>query len=534
MQAYTPYWLEAQEEELGALWGQHPIYKDHLTELAAQGMLTAFYDNSIDQVETRRTLLYHYLKGPFGTASDDALTLFRRTLPVGTFLPKVVNNLCIAYNQAPARTWKSGDTANDRATQQLRQVYEQFGANGRLQIAYRYMKLCSGVALRPYVGGQKSGKARMQIEILTPDLFRYKTSSLLPDVLTELVRPLVEYRENKVRTVFEVWTDTEIRYTDLTGSTTKYLNDDGEEVEAIDNPYGRIPYMVARLVEPNTMQTFGSGLFDVVEANLAANLYQWLADNSIAYESFGVWVATNMGLQNESKLRLGFGKLVAKDDVGNSADMAEPKLENISNNGQYGDMRSHRTGHIEDVLRGLGLPDSVITSQGGAPPSGIARMLERAELIEQRNADLPLLKLMEAEFSDLVTTVYNIDVAKTTNTQPIPTGLTLDVQFQEEGLILEPSVRLDMNIKALLAGVMLPSRFVREEAGKEVSSEPEAVQYILDNATLIEPIRSVLNGGSPTAATTTTGTQQMPTEAMQSAMIASPEDVAEETEDIET
>lgn len=497
--AYIPYWWSAFLDDKATVnsWAGLDNYNGQLAEMAIHQMLTAFYDTTADQVEYRRTLLYHYLAGPFGTESDDALTLFAKSLPVQSFVPKVVNNLCIAYNQAPERSWKKGETVDANATKQYRQLYEQMGADGRLQTAYRYMKLCSGVAIRPYVGG----KGRMQLEILTPNLFRYRTRALYPDMLEEFVLPLLEVYKGKERNVFEVWTAERHYFMDDKGRETDFRSDFAKPLTGEDNPYkgpdgvGRIPYMIARLVEPNTMQTFGAGLLDVVEANLAANAYQWLADHSIMFESFGVWVATNMGLSNESKARLGFGKMIAVDGVDKEA--AESRLDNTSTNGQYSAMIEYKKTRVEEAERNTGLPNDVVSGDADAL-SGVSRALKRKELDEQRRTDLPLLKTMEVELSDVVTVVHNTDVVKRLRDRgeraplALPTGLTLDVEFKDEPIINDPATQFVEDTKAFLAGLTTATDYVKSWSGKTFETEAAAIEYITERQIVSSRVRPAI------------------------------------------
>lgn len=498
---YKPYWYDAFPEAQKNLWASHKMWGDtaSIESLASFAMLTAFFDNSVDQIEQRRNLLYHYLLGPFeDNKEDDALRMFRRTLPVTTWIPKVIQNLCVAYNQSPTRTWNKpgSETEEKTGTELLRKVYKQMRADGRLQVAYRYAKLCSGVAIGVYVGR----RGRLQIEILTPDLFRFETPTLFPDEITYFTRPLIERKGDKRRTVFQVWTSEKMYYTDCTGEVTEYWDSELGEYSpegGIDNPYGRVPYIVCRLIEPNTLETFGAGLFDIVEGNIVANKHQWMADSSITYEAFGHYLGVNLGI-GEGRVKMGFGRGTFVEGIESSGEMAPPSLDVVSNNGQYDRMLEFRDNYVEALQRGLGLPQSVYAKNSGAPPSGIARKLERLELLEQRDSDIDLLKLFEQEFSDLVTLVYNTDVATTPGFKAIPEGLDINVQFEEEGILDEPAAAFDRDLKALLAGVILPSRFVRDHAGKEVASEKEAIDYILTNQKLLESVRAGLNGGTPT------------------------------------
>lgn len=499
IEAETPYYLDALRNPVETIWGRHPIYGQpgHIEDICFYQMLSSFYENDKEDIRNRKDLLYSYLAGPFETGTlDSTLDKLRRWLPSESFLVKVTNALAIAYNDAPTRAWRRAGTDTPHPSSDLlARVYRQIRADGYFQTAHRYAKLASGCVVRPYVGA----RGRIQIEILSPDLCRIETRPGFPDTIDSLTRPLVR---SDGATVFEMWEATRYRYLDYRGDDTWFDDGDGGRLTGDQaNPYGRVPYIVMRLVEPLDVKTFSGGLFEIAEQNLHRNKIRWLGDASITYESFGHWVAQNLGLKGH--VSLGFGKMTIVENAGDKeTGEAPPNLFNVATNGQYGQMGPYGSSYVEEMQMAAGLPESDVVRQGGTPPSGISRYIARLGLLEQRKNDILYLGTFEQDFTDLLCTVYNIDVAAKTDAAslPVPGETEIDVTFAEERILLEPDKAFDLYTKQFTAGVMTATQYVREVAGRDFATDEEAIAYIVENKRLYAAIAS---GGVPEPGTTT-------------------------------
>ncbi|MEO5929753.1 MAG: phage portal protein [Candidatus Kapaibacterium sp.] len=496
------YWFDALVVEVSSIWGAHRRWGSihHLEELCYYAALTTFYDADRYDIRNRRRLLYYYLSGVFATESpDDPLVIHAHKLPIDSFVPKVVDNLCDAYSDAPTRTWGGSGSVNDSITTTLRDVYKAMGADGRLQSAYRYAKLCSGVAVRPYI----DARGGWRVAIIPPDMFRYETDDN-GDVLTMVVIPTRRYDEKgNPETVFQVWNDQAYWEEDYRGNRRLFMAPATEQmVSEIVNPYGRVPYELLRLVEPNNDDTFGGGLFSLVEGVLACNMLRFAEDCSAVLESWGQWVAVNMGFSDKGGARLGFGRMTAVDGVQAPGEggTVPPTLDHVAAVGQHINIAQTRKSRARELMRGEGIPDSIASDQGATPASGLARALERAELLERRRADIALLAPFEQRFSDLTITVYNTDGPGRMGASKLPTAVPVSTDFADEQILDDPSKRWEMNTRRLLAGVMTPSQYVKLEMGVDYAiSNEAAIAMIEANQKLVDPIRVVLGaiGGAP-------------------------------------
>lgn len=531
---------------MSELWGDHPEFglPDSIAELCGYRMLTSFYDSGFRDVENRRELLYHNLMGVgYDTSEVGVLAPNRARLPVATFLPKVVRTLATAYSTPPVRTWENpdsgqiiitanADTGGDGAatetpeTIRLREICAADGIDGRLQDALRYAKLCSGCVVGAYIGA----RGRTQVQILTPDLCRWKADPLFPDHLTELWLPMIRRTDANGEpladgpvTVYQVWTDSEVKYVDASGDPDSedafYFepperDEDGNLPEGIEdgdlepiksrpNPYGRIPFVVMRLAEPNSYDTFSGGLLWLAEECIRANATQWNAEMSEHYDSHGHWVTINMKLDGTVP-RFGVGGYSSVEGA-DAGDMLPPSITNIPAGGQYTNLSEQRRNQIKDALRLAELPESEIVEQSGNPPSGVSRILERMPLIELRRQDIETLRFFEQEFWDMLIRVRNVDTAGFE--EPLPEGLKVSVTFADESMILEPKDEVELAKARFDAGLISASQYVKDAGGQTFTDDREAARFIIENQKVRKSIEAgIVPGEEPGGGTAADGT----------------------------
>lgn len=528
----TPYYVTALAPEIQKSWGDHHIYgkPDHIAEMCGYRMLTSFYDDGFPEIHNRRELLYHRLASFYQTDDEAILPRVRGILPVDSVLPKIVDTLATAYADPPTRRWVTGG-AEAPESSILRGIFERDGIDGRLQAALRRAKLLSGCIVGAYVGA----RGRWQVQIVPLDLCRFETHEQFPDQLTSITFPLVREHDEHGKPiksdgdsqgvrVYQVWTDTEIRYENGDGEEDFFWepdeDDDGNPIIGDDgvparravvrrsNPYGRIPYTILRLVEPDSMATFGGGLAWAADTMCAINGIETNADLSAHFEAHGHWVAVNLGLTEGKRPRFGIGGMTAIDNVDGAQERAAPSLQNVAQNGSYGQLAEYRTERIKDLMRAAGVPESEI-QRGGNAPSGVARYIERKPLLEQRRSDIRNLTFFEREFSDLLIRVYNADIAERSGGKvaPIPERLPLEVTFADEDLILEPKDLADLTNARADAGLISPSRYVRDMTGQTVASDEAAVELIRRNRALF----AAIDAGEPVESESQEGVADTPT-----------------------
>jgi len=185
--------------------------------------------------------------------------------------------------------------------------------------------------------------------------------------------------------------------------------------------------------------------------------------------------------------------MTALDDVAGGEDgSAPPSLDYVATSGQYEALHQTKQQRKADILKGLGLPDSVVSGTQ-QPLSGIARVLERLELSEMREEDVLHLTPFETAFARLVARVYNTDYAIPQGGPLLPEAeLETRVQWGAEPVYLDPKDRRALNVEAAKEGWISPAKFLLEEGGVSASDDLEAITIIKHNremfALLTEPV----------------------------------------------
>jgi hypothetical protein len=412
------YYYDAFSPDFSFYWGTTK-FGSEVKELCFYRTLTCFYREAMDDVEDRRRLLFYYLRHEFSSENaDDAVMRLAHQLPIDSFVPKALNNLCLAYKQPPTRMWGAGDDA-DAYSEDFAAVYEEMNFDREAQDLYRLAKLCNVVKVRPWV---HTATGAMKLQVLTPDLYRVATDEDGEEI------ELWHQTEHNGEAAHRVWTLTETYIADNEGKPVR-----GTEQQ---NHYGRIPYATLRMQSLVPGDPYGGGMFSLVEANLVANKKEFAAAVGMTMNAFGVWVAINAEM-TEGGGAITPDKLIIADGVkGDDNSFIPPHVEHVVGNAMFGAVREDKRQGMKDALRSAGLPSSLIEENVGTPPSGVARVMERQELLEQRDADKLTLAVFERDFADLVALVTNKDGYEI----PLPEEFDFQVDYAEERIYQEPAV----------------------------------------------------------------------------------------------
>jgi hypothetical protein len=130
---------------------------------------------------------------------------------------------------------------------------------------------------------------------------------------------------------------------------------------------------------------------------------------------------------------------------------------------------------MRERLRMTGLPDSIVSENAGTPASGIARVIERQELIEQRDADKLSLKWFERDWARLLAIVANAGGWKG---GPLPEEFEFNCDFAEERIYLEPDADYELARKRASNGDMDLVQYAREVLGID-ETNPEKIAKII-------------------------------------------------------
>lgn len=446
--SHKEYYFDAFSEEYRRIWvGMQSIAEDpaELQSLSYFRALTCFLKSDEAAVTDRRRLLYAYLLPEFqNRTAEDTLNRYRKQLPVRSTVRRVIKNICTAYDEQPTRKFTAGESAADEIIDQtMAAIYEEMRVATQFQRIYHRARLTGMVLARPlYING------RWHVDYLTPDQFRLETD---PDDVRTIISVTYPRATNDGGVEYVKWTNDFIMNIDMNGRT----------VQEQPNPYGRIPFVVCRLAEDDTVYT--SGMLELVESQLGVNKLKFLSNLSAVFAGAPVWVATNFNSPNltitpERILRVDGVRMAEGQDI-------PPTLEAVTPDASYRDMDEYAREQERTMQHDEGIPPSMTSTEAVTPPSGIARLVERNEILELRYSDQKALREFERAFAEMTALVAQTDVGT-----PVD-AISLQVQFADESIIIEPDKEYTFDKQKLQDGVMTVQSFYQKWAGLEMDED---------------------------------------------------------------
>lgn len=487
------YWFDALFNEVSVVWGRHPKFSapEYLERIAFHAFLTTFYDETLADIDNRRRCLYKYAAGPFATdEKDDPLNVNAHKLPIDSVIPKIIRNTATSYVEPPKRTWTINGEISDTITEVMNSIYKGSSADAKLVDAEGYTELCGGCAVRFYLD---SGK-KWQMQILPPDHFQCIHDG---ERITHFCYATARQTATGYKTIFCNWTPDLYFETDYSGTkeSIPIKNDLGEltaSTKELPNEYGVVPFVIMRSNGNVTGDIFGGSMFSAVESMLALNLQRFSEDNSSVFESWGQWTLINWDT-TKRRIRLGPGRaLVAEQVSTGEGQLAPPSADNVAPAASYVNLYNVRKERQRDLMRSESIPESIASDSATAPQSGYSRFIERAELHELRKYQKPMRIKFEHELTTLAVIVYNVEVATPSGFPLLPIDISVDTAFVEEIITSDPATEFANDVKQLIGGGLLPSKFASKWLSIEVSTEEDAVQVIEDNLLRIARIAGPL------------------------------------------
>lgn len=492
---HREYYELAFAAEYRAIWNGVPFVResnDEIASLAYYRALMSFYDRDPVAIVDRRKLLYAYVSELFSTKDDDSLlNRYRKSLPVDSGIRRVVRNLATAYDEPPKRSFSEDSTSPTQI--EMARLYSEMNAAASFQQIHRRARLVSLVAVRPYVVD-----GTMRVDFMTPDNFRVITSPTDVQTPVEIWFPKIDA---EVGLVYERWTRASRRLDRETGGVVEtpgvreIVDGDGNVLDQMENPYGILPFAFLRT--DDDLQTYPGGMLELVEAQLDANKTKFLANTNVDFASSPAWFGINLRATN---LRISPDRLLAYDNVIEGDGMpVPPSLEAISPDGKFAELDEFRANRERRQALAEGIPPSMLTDQVSTPPSGISRVVERSEIIDLRNSELPALRRFEEEFAKIVATVSNVDAGTSIDIDSI----VVSIDFAEERIYVEPDAEYNSDKQRMNDGVLDPREFYRKWSGFDSAiEEDELVRIVTERATLVRRIEEAKSGAPADAAPT--------------------------------
>lgn len=411
---YPIYW-DAYGDYYKNLWyGINEVYKNDLIikDLCYFHALSCFYFDTEEDYLDRQLLLYHYLKPSFNWKDQDSiLNKNFDILPIESTTKINLSNICTAYDDPPSRLFSNTISINQEWTE----LYNNSAIDSQMQDIYELAKLCNVVLVAP-IFKEEEGENRLKLHIMSPDGFRVKCNPNNQWQIQELIYP--DYGMNN-EIIYHVWTDTSYFIKDREGKIsveemTNLGNADGS------NPYGKIPYVLLKLRKGKEL--IDGGKWAMIQNNLRNNKTLFGSELISTLTAFPIPFGINIESGRISPdIILGAKANLTTEDV-------TPDFHWISPETVYNDLLEFYNSLSDLERQKLGIP------QDSANESGIARIISRQRLIEERIRDLAMLANFEKELANMALLVGSTDGY--IKNEPLNFG----INYAEERLYIEPEI----------------------------------------------------------------------------------------------
>lgn len=431
-------------------------------------LLNIFDSESEIAYRHRGDALYFLVNNVFSSDDPkDVLNTQRRLLPANNWVSKALDSICIAYNDFPSRVFKEENSGVD---QYMRRLYDRNLVDVELREIYRAATLNNFVLARPFFVKGKETRLKFQ----TLDL-----SNCVPvfdgdGELSEVWIPSGEVeKEDPKKYRFKVWTKDKIYF----------VNYEGKNITTIDNTQREIPFVPLILKRSKVGAAEDGGLFSLVTANLIDNLLHWTGLNSALFNSFSVWIATNLKWTSNKSAKLFPAKVISVDGAQMANDLQPilpPSLDSIASDGQYITIGDYRANIKEERLLDIGLPDFLANRRANVPTTATEQILKYSSLAERRKFDLPTLFDFERRLAGMIARLAAMEIG-------IPglpeTFEDFKIDFPELRIVQTPEGEIKYDATLVLSGLQSLPSFVRKYSGKDdIISDDEAKKYLAEKS----------------------------------------------------
>ena len=162
-------------------------------------------------------------------------------------------------------------------------------------------------------------------------------------------------------------------------------------------------------------------------------------------------------------------------------------MESIAPEGKFVELDEFRATRERRQALAEGIPASMLSDSVSTPPSGISRVIERSEIIDLRESELPSLRQFEQDLARLVAIVSNVDVGTAIDLDSV----AVSVDYAEERVYVEPDVEYAADRVKMSDGVLDPREFYRKWSGFDTAiSEDDLLATLRERAQLLARIEA--------------------------------------------
>lgn len=310
---------------------------------------------------------------------------------------------------------------------------------------------------------------KVEIDILMPDEITVKTGydyMKFEEIAITRYDPVAQEIFNVVWTADKHYRVSSVgNSSSITGNESQ-VNPYHSEVA---NPLDALPFAIFRVSEG--IDFYGEPNWDLYDNQKSICIKVMQMDYSLMFNTFPIWIATNLGLSDNEVLSP--AKIINRDKL-SEQDMP-PDLQPISPDFDYSGLREDVDWRIRSTLSSVGLPAASASIEELAQ-SGVAKQIDEVELAEIRKTLKNVCYYFNIDLLNKWRMVWNYYAAEM-NEERIPDG-EFEIEFSEEKpseSVADKKERREMEIQYNLSN---PVKFLMED--KEVD-EAEATKQITSN-----------------------------------------------------
>lgn len=410
---------------------------------------TCWLEGTQDDLRDRRRAVLGIARGLIDskTAADLELDNIWPMIPVDTISPRLANLICVAYKDAPERTFsKSADgTENDDMNKGFDDLYDLLNLNEVMDQAYRAALFTNTVLI--YWSDEEK-----KFLVLTPEYFRISDDGIWiarRTGYTRAERMLYNQRDavSEGEIVYDVWND----------KTHEVRNHSGQLMisQCEENKWGMFPGVLMKLIPSNDL--YGAGISEAAEINAATNLIGLFELRVALYYGFPIAVGTNMrndsgGSGAKNNLNMGPGKMLMLQDPDGTA---HPDFKFVSPDGKFSDLQEFKRKKISSFIRNQDLPGFLV-DESMSPPSGVALQVLESPLNRVRQKHLPALRRTEK------TLVKFVEKLGKTMNRPKLAAENFEINYADAQEFTDPSQELEFDLSKAENGLTTPKAFAKK------------------------------------------------------------------------
>ena len=466
---------EAFKSRFWDLWKNTPLKSDASLMAFVHANLI-FINENLHNEHDKRWLLYQYMKGYLSTnESDDLLNKIFALLPSSNHIvKKVLDNLCLTYNNAPSRKFA---IENESIKEELTKMIEDSNLNQILSEAERTAYLTGEIIIRPIFDDNKG----LSYEIHTRDNYGYAINANNEKEL--YIHTQTSDGNGGTLDVFFIWTDTTVKVVDAKGEAiTKrllgyiddknisgYVYNDNETI--VNHSYGKIPYLRLFLNDSNINRT--NTQYEIIRSQLEDNRLETATINNTVFNGFSMLIGVNTNFK-DANIKFGAGNYIEFNDVNDFA--VEPSISEFAPSQQYLELTELRNINTRNILRRYNLPNWAIDESANLQ-SGVAMELSRIPLIESQKKNNLQLKQFDKSLIYEVCKAYNLQFE-----DKYPIDFDISIDYIETQYPANEAENYEINKQKLSDGVIGAKYFLQSVTDiDDIANDDAAIEFIEQN-----------------------------------------------------